>query len=124
MCRRLELIGRLKELQNGEIHEREIRRRGRLEGMLAELRPAVVANLTKVVSGDEATASLLSSTFRKLPANVALTPQSLRIEFAGTEEFLKAFGALVYALHNDFEEISRFLEQGRAGVSVRPKLVV
>jgi hypothetical protein len=92
--------------------------------VLAGLRPTVVANLTRVVSGEEATTCLLSTTFRKLPKNVTLTPQHLEIEFNGTEDFLKAFGAVVYALQNDFEEISRFLEEGKSGRTDRPQLVV
>ena len=124
MCRRLELVERLRELQSGATHDREIRRREHLEGLLAGLRPAVVANLTKVVTGSEATTALLSTTFGKLPENVRLTPHSLHIEFAGTEDFLKAFGAMVYALHNNYQEISRFLEDGAAGSPGRPKLVV
>ena len=28
------------------------------------------------------------------------------------EDFLQAVGSVVYALHNDFEEASRFIEEG------------
>jgi hypothetical protein len=36
----------------------------------------------------------------------------LRIAFFGTEDFLQKFGAMVYALHNDFEKIQEFIEEG------------
>ena len=124
VCRRVELIERLRVLRDGGAHTREIRRRDRLEAVLAALRPTVVANLTRVVSGAEATTGMLSTTFRKLPQSVTLTPERLQIDFSGTEEFLKAFGAVVYALQNDFEEIRRFLEEGRSGSPERPQLVV
>jgi hypothetical protein len=124
MCRRQELVSQLRTLRDGGSHEREIRRRDRLEGVLAGLRPAVVAKLTKVVTGDEAIVGMLSTTFRKLPANVVLTPSSLHIEFGGAEEFLKAVGAVVYALQNDYEEIRVFLEEGSGDRPARRKLVV
>ena len=115
VCRRADLIIRLKELQtDGAVHEREIRRRERVEEFLEKIRPEVVAHLTKVVRGDQAV-GLLSTTFQKLPASVTLTPRSLHIEFLGTEDFLQSFGALVYALHNDYEEICRFIEFGGRG---------
>ncbi len=111
---REELIRRLGELaRDGNIHEREIRRRDKLADYLENARPDVLANLRKVARGPEAV-RLLSTTFRKLPANVSLKPTSLHIEFFGTEDFLQAVGSVVYALHNDFEEVSLFIEEGLA----------
>jgi hypothetical protein len=34
------------------------------------------------------------------------------MEFYGTEDFLAAVGALVYALQNDYHAISAFIEKG------------
>ena len=111
VCRREDLIERLTDLQNNATHAPEIRRRARLENFLERVRPDVVANLTRVVRSDQALA-LFNSTFGKLPPNVTLTPRSLHIEFFGTEDFLQSFGTVVYALHNDYEAISAFLETG------------
>ena len=122
MCPRGELISRLRKLQaDGAIHEQEIERRGRLDRFLTSIRPDVVANLTKVAHG-ECALELVSMRFRKLPANITLSPVSLHIEFFGTEEFLKAMGAVVFALHNDYEEISAFIEAAPDGGN--PRLVV
>lgn len=87
----------------------EIARRQKVHEFLERLRPSVVANLTKVVQ-DEAAHKLLDSRFSKLPANVILTPTSLHIDFSDTKDFLSAFGAVVFALNNDYEAISSFIE--------------
>ena len=109
-CRRQDLIECLERVaQDGGPIGREIARRQRLDGILERLRPAVIANLTRVVRDDQALA-LLNTRFDKLPANVTLTPTSLHIDFFGTEDFLAAFGAVVFALNNDYETISGFLE--------------
>lgn len=109
---REEIIGKLRDLAtDGALHEHEIRRRGRLDEFLERIRPDVVARLTPVVRQKEA-ARLISTTFAKLPANVRLTRDSLHIEFSSTGDFLAAFGAVVYALHNDYEAIRQFIEDG------------
>jgi hypothetical protein len=54
----------------------------------------------------------VSTRFQNLPANITFTPQSLRMEFYGTEDFLATVGALVYALQNDYHAISAFIEKG------------
>lgn len=111
LCRRADLIDRLTALQHdGAVHQQEIERRGRLADFLERIRPDVVANLRRVVRPDQALA-LLSTTFRKLPPNVTLTPRSLHIDFFGTEDFLQSFGSVVYALHNDYEAIEAFIEK-------------
>ena len=87
-------------------------RRQRLAAYLDEIRPGVIAARTKVVP-DQAAQALVNSRFAALPANVHLTPESLHIEFQGQEEFLAAIGALIYAVNNDFETVSRFLGKRR-----------
>ena len=42
--------------------------------------------------------AIVSTRFQNLPANITFTPRSLRMEFYGTEDFLAAVGAIVYAL--------------------------
>jgi hypothetical protein len=123
-CRREDLIQRLERIaEDGGPVASEIARRERLEELLERIRPAVIANLTKVVRDDQALA-LLSTRFNRLPANVALTPASLHIDFYGTEDFLQAVGAIVFALNNDYEAISAFIEAGSAIRPVRPALPV
>ena len=94
--------------RDGDVHERETVRRGRLEALLDAARPQVIANMTNVARREEAIL-ILSSSFAKLPGNVKLLKTSLHVEFEGPEEFLKAVGAIVYALHNDYENIQEFL---------------
>ena len=109
-CRRQDLLERLERVaQDGGPIGREVSRRQRLDQILERLRPAVIANLTKVVRDDHALA-LVNTRFEKLPPNVTLTPHSLHIDFFGTEDFLQAFGAVVFALNNDYEAISGFIE--------------
>lgn len=111
ICRRLALIASLEALNaEGGPLDREVRRHDRLAAFLAKIRPEVLANLTHVARDAEAL-ELLSSRFRSLPTHVVLTGSSLHIDFDSTDQFLAGVGALVYALHNDFEQIRDFLEQ-------------
>ena len=84
-------------------------RREDLIARLERIRPAVIANMTKVARDDQAHA-LVNTRFKNLPPNVELTPTSLHIDFHGTEDFLQAFGAVVYALNNDFEAVQQHIE--------------
>lgn len=107
---RLALIERLKELAaEGGTIAREVARHQRVEDLLLAMRGYLRSRETKVVRDEQAPA-LRSSRFQNLPANITFTPQSLQVEFFGTEDFLAAIGALVYALENDFEAISEFIE--------------
>ena len=109
---RLELIARLEELAaEGGVIAREVARHARVEEQLLAMRSYLHARETKVVRDEQATA-LVNTRFQNLPANITFTPQSLRIEFYGTEDFLAAVGALVYALQNDYPAISAFIEKG------------
>ena len=109
---RLELITRLEELAaEGGVIANEVARHARLEEQILAMRSYLHSRQTKVVRDEQAPA-LVSTRFRNLPANITFTPQSLRIEFHGTEDFLAAVGALVYALQNDYHAISTFIEKG------------
>jgi len=90
----------------------EIRRRSRLEEYLEGMRGYVAAQRTTVASQDTAL-DLVNTRFDNLPENVTLTPRSLRVDFENTEGFLRAFGAIVFALNNDYEAIREFIETGR-----------
>jgi hypothetical protein len=110
LCRREDLIARLERIAaGGGSVELEIARRERLDQMLERIRPDVIANMRKVAHDDQALA-LVNTRFQKLPPNVQLTPTSLHIEFHGTEDFLQAFGAVVYALNNDLEAVQQHIE--------------
>ena len=64
--------------------------------------------------GNDASMALLSARFNSLPSGVELTPTELKITFAGTDDFLQKVGALVYALQNDLEAVSEFIDHPRS----------
>jgi hypothetical protein len=99
----------LENLRTGPECGRELRRRQRLEDRLTQLVAAARAQHVRVVSESRAL-ELVSTRFGKLPAGVTLSPARLTIEFFGTEDFLEKFGAVVFALQNDFDAISEFIE--------------
>lgn len=107
---RQEAIEGVKRLpaEGGAVRD-EVRRRAKLEQYLEGMRSYVAAQRT-TVAADEHAIGLVNARFGKLPANVALTPRNLRIEFQNTEEFLRAFGAVVFALNNDYEAIREFID--------------
>jgi hypothetical protein len=110
VCRREELLARLSEVASGGGGvEHEMHRMLRVEALLDQIRPEVIANLTRVVREDQGLA-LVNSRFGNLPAHVTLTPTTLHIDFQGTEDFLQAVGTIVFALNNDYEAISGFIE--------------
>lgn len=112
VCRREQLVERMRMLQQDPRLAPEIARRERveryLEGMLR-----YASRKHKEIARDAAAEELLGSRFGNLPAGVELRPDELRIEFSGTEDFLRKFGAVVFALQNDLEEISDFLDRVR-----------
>jgi len=106
---RTDLIERLQQLREDGRLSGEILRRGRLEASLDGMIRAARGK-HKEIARKEAARELISTRFASLPPGVELTPCSLRIDFYGTEDFLGKFGAVVYALHNDYERISEFIE--------------
>ena len=109
---RAKAIEGLKRLQvDGGAADFEIRRRSRLERYLEGMRGYVAARRTTVATDRHATA-LVNTRFGNLPANVTLTPRSLHVEFQTAEGFLHAFGAVVFALNNDYEAIREFIDRG------------
>jgi hypothetical protein len=91
----------------------EIRRRARLEQYLEGMRGFVAAQRTTVASRTKAL-DLVNTRFGKLPENVTLTRRSLRLDFEDTEGFLRAFGAVVFALNNDYEAVREFIDSPEA----------
>jgi len=109
ICERQELVTALESLRTGQPCGRELRRRQRLEDRLTQLLTAARSQHVRVVP-DSRALELLSTRFAQLPPGIELSPARLTIEFFGTEDFLEKFGAVVFALQNDFEAISRFIE--------------
>jgi hypothetical protein len=109
VCRRDELIAQLRALQLDPHLAPEIARRERVELYLDRM-VRYASRKRKLIARDHAAEQLLSSRFAKLPPGVDLSPSELRIAFFGTEDFLEKFGAIVFALNNDFEKIEKFIE--------------
>jgi hypothetical protein len=112
--RRTDLIERLERLRTDGRVAPEIDRRARLENALAGI-VRVARSRRREIARNERALELVSTRFSSLPPGVELTPSSLRIDFFGTEDFLGKFGAVVYALHNDYERISQFIEEYSGG---------
>jgi len=111
VCRRQNLILQLRRfLEDGRFGP-EIARRKRLDLYLDGI-VAYASRQHKEVARNHDAEALLSTRFGKLPSGVDLAPGELHIAFYGTEDFLQKFGAVVYALHNDFEKIQDFIEAG------------
>lgn len=114
VCRREELVLRLEKLKADGTLGPEIERHKRVERYLESI-VRFASSKHKEIARDDAASDLMGSRFAKLPEGVELRRGELRIRFRGTEDFLRKFGAVVFALHNDFEEISEFLETTTVG---------
>jgi hypothetical protein len=112
VCRRMELISALERLAQSDTCDRELHRRSRLEQNLAQLLRTARASHIQVAPHSRSI-ELVSSRFGKLSAGVDLSPSRLVIDFHGTEDFLEKVGAIVFALQNDYEAVSEFIEANR-----------
>ena len=111
VCRRQDLLQHLRRLQEDGRFGPEIQRRDRLERYLAGM-VSYASRRHKEVARNQEAEALISTRFGDLPPGVDLAPEELRIAFQGTGDFLQKFGAVVYALSNDFEKIQEFIESG------------
>src|ERR1035438_8353508 len=111
VCRREDLIRQLQILQEDGRFAPEIARRKRVEHYLDGM-VRYASRKHKQIARNQAAVELLSSRFLSLPAGVEIQPGELRIQFFGTEDFLQKFGAMVFALNNDYEQIRDFIERG------------
>jgi len=109
VCRRDSLLQALRTLQSTGACEFELRRRGRLESNLAQLAGAARSRHVQVAPPARSRV-LLHTRFHQLPPGVELTPTRLSIDFAGTEDFLEKFAAVVFALQNDYEAMREFID--------------
>jgi hypothetical protein len=110
VCQRDHLIRQLDELQREGSYQTEIRRRDRVEQYLDSIVRFASRKHKEIARGNEASIALLSARFSSLPPGVELTPTELKITFHGTDDFLQKIGAVVYALQNDLEAVSEFLD--------------
>lgn len=108
--RRSDLIERLETLRQDGRLTPEIDRRRRLETALDGM-VRFARSRHKEIARNEQAVELVSTRFASLPPGVELTPSSLHIDFSGTDDFMAKFGAVVYALHNDYESIEEFIEK-------------
>ena len=109
VCGRADLLASLEHLQKTGHYEREIVRRERLDTQLSGLLAAARSRHLRVATEGRAI-TLLSTRFAALPPGIELTRNCLTVEFSGMAEFLEKVGAIVYAMHNDYECIAGFLE--------------
>jgi hypothetical protein len=112
VCRRVDLIAAFTQVRETGEFRKELTRRARVEQYLASAAQLGRAKQRKVVP-DSRALELLGSRFSQLPAGVELGAHKLTIEFFGTEDFLEKVGSLVFALQNDYEAISAFIEQAQ-----------
>jgi hypothetical protein len=113
VCHRDALLARLQAVQQDGRLGSEIARRGRVERYLDGMQQ-YASRRHKTIARNTAAEALFGSRFANLPDGVDLQAGELRIQFRGTEDFLQKFGAVVFALQNDFEQISEFIEAGPA----------
>jgi hypothetical protein len=109
VCRRDALVEKLRAVQQDGRLAPEIARRERVEryldGMLL-----FASRRHKEIARNTAAETLMGSRFGSLPEGVDLQHGKLEIVFRGPEDFLQKFGAVVYALQNDWETVSEFLD--------------
>jgi hypothetical protein len=116
VSRREDLIRQLRALQEDPRFAPEIARRQRVEQYLEGM-VRFASRKHRQIACNQSAVELVSSRFASLPAGVDLEPGELRIQFFGTDDFLQKFGAMVFALHNDYEQISEYIEAGSVGSS-------
>ncbi len=112
VCRRQDLLAQLRALAQDGRFAPEIARHQRLDSYLASI-AQFSRRQHQEIARHQAAETLLNTRFRNLPAGVELRPDALHITFSGIGEFLQRFGAVIYALQNDFEKIQEFIEAGR-----------
>lgn len=112
VCRRGELIDALRRLlEDGRIGP-EVRRRQRVENYLEGIATYASRRQKEIARGSEAE-TLMRTRVEHLPAGVDLGRTELRITYDGMADFLQKFGAVVYALSNDLEQIQEFIDNPR-----------
>jgi hypothetical protein len=109
VCKRQDLIHYLKELRDNPDGRGAIERHNKV-GRALEQMAQLMTQKGPTVAVNEQAAVLMRTRLQSLPEGVELQPWELRIRFHGATEFLQKFGAVVYALQNDWEAVRKFLE--------------
>jgi hypothetical protein len=109
VCRRDSLVAKLRAVQQDGRLAPEIARRERVERYLDGMLQ-FASQRHKQIARNTAAETLVSSRLGSLPEGVNLKSGKLEISFQGPEDFLQKFGAVVFALQNDWETVSAFLE--------------
>jgi len=112
VCRREDLVRALENRADSSAVRQEVKRRARLEERLEQLARSAVSARVEVARGREA-AELLDAKLAGLPAGVELSPGQLSIHFEGIQDFLRKFGAVVFALQNDYAAIALLLDTSK-----------
>jgi hypothetical protein len=110
ICRRLELIAALRQLEETGACQQEIHRRERVESHLAEMLKVVRSRRITLAPAAQRS-EIVNARFAKLPNGVNLSPSRLVIEFMSPEDFLHKIGSVVFTLQNDFDAVQEFLRQ-------------
>jgi hypothetical protein len=110
VCRRADLVRQLEGLRKDRVFAPEIERRKRVERYLDEIARFSTQKRTEIARNDAANA-ILSAGIANLPPGIDLQPGSLRIEFSGSADFLRKIGAVVFALQNEYDQITAFLDR-------------
>jgi hypothetical protein len=114
------LIARLRAWLDDPEVQFEVDRRQRLETALDALNPVVRTRLVKVVENDPGKAIEIAQTrFARLPDGITFTPTSLKLEFRGSQNFLKLLAAVLKALENDTTELIAFMDSEAVGINKR-----
>jgi hypothetical protein len=106
VCRRAALIQALESFADSGAVRQEVKRRARVEERLDQLARHAVSTRVEVAR-DEAAAVLLSSRLAGLPEGVDMARGALSIRFGDMQDFLRKFGAVVFALQNDYDAVER-----------------
>lgn len=109
-CRKAELIMQLRDRGARGDYQFEIERRNRVDNYLQKALITASRKQIRLTRTPEEAVQLRNTRFSSLPSGVDLSRTELKIEFVGTEDFLEKVGAIVFAIHNDYETVSAFIE--------------
>jgi len=107
---RLQLIGRLEQIRNGDEFQRESLRRARLIENLERTRQLARGEKIRIQAADDVRDRRLAD----LPPGIHLKPGELRIEFFGTEDLLRHLFELSQAILNDYKKFQEIIEERTA----------
>lgn len=108
VCDRGRMVEAIVRWRDSKQVDREFARREKVEGRLQQLLQSAIVQHLEIAPPAEGVA-LVSSRFQGLPDGVTLGRDRLTIDFAGLQDFLRKFGAVLFAVQNDLEEVRTFV---------------